>query len=98
VLHFSQFAYAHLAHLASAHLAYAYDLGRQVKRARLSQGWRRRNRLAAQQEEQRRTTAGAVANALASGGRNYGRNYMSTALRLEGHRAQFDDIAHELQR
>jgi hypothetical protein len=71
---------------------------RQVQRARLSQGWRRRNRLAEQQEEQRRTTADAVANALASGGRNYGRNYMSTALRLEGHRARFDDIAHELQR
>jgi len=34
--------------------------GRQVKRARLSQGWRRRNRLAEQQEEQRRTTAEAV--------------------------------------
>jgi hypothetical protein len=71
---------------------------RQVKRARLSQGWRRRNRLAEQQEEQRRTTTEAVTNALASGGRNYGRNYMSTALRLEGHRARFDDIAHELQR
>jgi hypothetical protein len=42
------------------------------------------------QEEQRRTIAEAVANALASGGRNYGRNYMSTALRLEGHRAWFD--------
>ena len=65
-------------------------------RTRLSQGWRRKNRLADQQEEQRRTTAEAVANALASGGRYYGRNYMSTALPLEGHRARFDDIAHEL--
>jgi hypothetical protein len=53
--------------------------GRQVKRARLSQGWRRRNRLAEQQEEQRRTTAEAVANALGSGGRNYGRNYSREA-------------------
>jgi hypothetical protein len=39
--------------------------GRQVKRARLSQGWRRRNRLAEQQEKQRRITAEVVANALA---------------------------------
>ena len=68
-----------------------------VKCARLSQGWRRRNRLTEQREEQRRTTAEAVANAVASGGRNYGRNYRLTALRLEGHRARFDDIAHELQ-
>jgi hypothetical protein len=58
---------------------------------RLSRGWRRRNNLAGQQEEQRQSIAIAVAS-LADTGRNYGRNYMAAVLRLQGHKARFDDI------
>jgi hypothetical protein len=72
--------------------------GRQVKRTRLSQGWRRRNNLPTQQEEQRQSTADAVTSALTDAGRSYGRNYMATALRLKGHKARFDDITDELRR
>lgn len=63
---------------------------------RLSRGWRRRNNLAGQQEEQRQSTAIAVAS-LADTGRNYGRNYMAAVLQLQGHKARFDDITDELR-
>ena len=71
---------------------------RQVKDARLLQGWRRRNNKEEQQQLHRQSTADMIADRLAEGtARNYGRNYIITALRVNGHRARRDNVAAELQ-
>jgi hypothetical protein len=69
---------------------------RQVKEARLTNNWRRRDRQPQQQEE-RQATAVAIAGLLRDSERNYGRQYLTTALRLQGHRARHHHVAAELQ-
>ena len=70
----------------------------QVQQTRLTHGWRRRNNDPEQREEQRQQTGLAVTELLTDSGRNYGRNYLTTALRLQGHRARKDDVEAELRR
>ena len=58
----------------------------QVKRARLANGWRRRNNDPEQQLQQREDTRQAMVEALSEGiTRNYGRNLFMTALRTHQH-------------
>ena len=70
---------------------------RQVQQARLANGWRRRDRLPEQQEEQQQQTADAVADLISDSGRNFGQRYLTTALRLQGHRARHHHVAAELR-
>jgi hypothetical protein len=70
---------------------------RQVQQARLTHGWRRRNVDPGQREEHRQQTGLAITELIRDSGRNYGRNYLTTALRLQGHRARKGDVEAELR-
>jgi len=67
---------------------------RQVKRVRLAHGWRRRDNMAEQQDEQQAETFAIIAEALQEGTiRCYGRQYVRTYLSVHlGHRARDDDV------
>jgi len=70
---------------------------RQAQQARLTNNWRRRDRQPEQREEQRQQTAAPVADLMKDSGRNCGREYLTTALQLQGHRARYLHIAAELR-
>ena len=59
--------------------------------------WRRRNVDTEQREEHRQQTGLAVTEPLRDSGQNYGRNYLTTTLRLQGRRARKDDVGAELR-
>jgi len=67
---------------------------KQVKQARLKQGWRRRNNDTEQQEQQRQAIRDSISEGTT---RNYGRTHLMTALRIHrSHRARKGDVEKEL--